>query len=235
VIAVAAMDPTTSGATTFASKRSLPLDEVAATIAGAVVEGQAPTARPVARPRFVALDPARGLSATAARRDRLIRTIVNDPGVSAGKDWQTRAARLARRADPLASDRLVDEAIAWLLPWIDGRIGRTMAGMDRLERSIAWTLAWPPDTTDGTVFEGRIDLLGRAPGGDATLLIFSDPTAHEPRERLRALLSARAANALGLGPVRQAWRVVLGPGGGLRGEDRFDSGAIAEALRAAGL
>jgi hypothetical protein len=184
------------------------------------------------RPRFVDLDPSRGLSTTEARLDRLVRAILAHPRASGPKDWRKAAARAARRLDPMAPDRLIDEAIDRLGPWLDGPVGRELAEATTVERSVGWTVAWPPEGPEGTVFRGAIDLVCRDREGAARVVVFGSPAASGPRERLRLLLSARAADALGPGPVRGAWRVRLGPGGGLQAEDLFDAIAIDEAVRA---
>ncbi len=183
------------------------------------------------RPRFVDLDPSRRLAPTEARLDRLIRAILAHPRAFDPKGWRKVAARVARRHDPLAPRRLIDEAIDRLVPWLDGPVGRELAGAASVERSVSWTLAWPPEGPDATVFRGAIDLACRDREGVARVVVVGPPAAPGPRERLRLLLSARAADALGLGPVRTACRIRLGHGGGLHGEELFDAIAIDEAVQ----
>ena len=93
-----------------------------------------------------------------------------------------------------------------------------------------WTVAWPPDAAEPIVFQGQMDFLARDRRGEGRVVLVSDPSASEATERLRLLLSVHAAHAMGLGPVRQAWWVRLGPGGSLHGEERFDPAAIEEAI-----
>jgi ATP-dependent helicase/nuclease subunit A len=214
------------------SNRRPPLIEVAEAIERVPVRDDvAPMAAP-RRPRFVDLDPSRGLTTTEARLDGLIGAILAHPRAIGPKDWRKAAARAARRHDPMAPRRLIDEAIDRLGPWLDGAVGRELAVAASVERSVGWTVAWPPEGPGATVFRGAIDLVCRDREGSARVVVFGPVAAPEPRERLRLLLSARAADALGLGPVRGAWRVRLGPGGGLRAEEVFDAIAVDEAVRA---
>ena len=99
-----------------------------------------------------------------------------------------------------------------------------------IERGMAWTLLWPPDSAESTVWRGRTEFLARDDAGTWRAVVFSLPGANEAVERLRLLLSARAADALGFGPVVKGWRVRLG--GASVVETSFDDRAIDEAVRA---
>jgi hypothetical protein len=92
-------------------------------------------------------------------------------------------------------------------------------------------VTWPASGDTATVFRGSTEFFARDASGSWRAVVFSTPGAVEPVERLRLLLSARAAEALGLGPIVQGWRVRLGEG--VRGEDRFDDPTLAAAVRAA--
>ncbi len=209
----------------------LPLVEVAEAIERAPVPDVIAAPAAARRPRFLDLDPTWGLAPTSARLDRLLRAILADPRAWSLKDLARVAAQVARRYDPMAPPRRLAEAIECLKPWIRGRIGQGLAGSDATGHRVAWTIAWPPDSADATVFRGVIDLVMKDPQGDLQVLVFSIAGASEPRERLRLLLSARAAEALGLGRVMQGWRIRLGPSGGLSGEERFDAPIINAAVR----
>jgi len=182
-------------------------------------------------PRFVDLDPATGLSSTAARLDRLIRSVLADPRAVEPGQVARIAAREGLRQLPVAPSALVGEAIDRLSAWSRSPLAREIARSAEVRRGFDWSVARPPGV-DATVFRGRGDYAYRGPSGQLHLVIVSDPGASEARERVRLLLSARAADRFGLGPVRQAWWVRLGPGGGLSGSDRFDDGAVDEAVGA---
>ena len=113
--------------------------------------------------------------------------------------------------------------------WRD-RWPRRLARAAEIHRAVKWTVAWPPDAAEPIVFQGQMDFLARDRRGEGRVVLVSDPAAGEATERLRLLLSVHAAHAMGLGPVRQAWWVRLGPGGSLHGEERFDPAAIEEAI-----
>jgi ATP-dependent helicase/nuclease subunit A len=230
VIRVTTESPAPSSSFVPTRRWQPPLIETADAIARETVGPDPGSMLSPGRPRLVDLDPAQGLVSTLARLDRLVRAILDDPSTFPAKDWRHAAAKAAQRLDPLAPRRLIDQAIARLEPWLDGPIGRELAAASSIERSLPWTLAWPPDGGNSTIFQGRIDLVFRDSKRFAQVLCFSDSTASEPRERLRLLLSARAADAFGLGPVCRGWQIRLGLGGSLRGEELFDAIAIEESL-----
>jgi ATP-dependent helicase/nuclease subunit A len=193
-----------------------------------------PTVEARPAPRFVDLDAARGLSPRASRIDRLIRSVLADPRALSARDPRAALAdaarRAARRQDPVARADLVAEALGLLEPWIAGRLGKDLASASALERGGEWAVTWPPDGRDeATVFRGTTDVFARDAGGSWRAWVFSTPGASAPVERLRLLLSARAAEPLGLGPVVQGWRVGLGDG--LIGEESFGDEVIAAAVR----
>ncbi len=208
-----------------------PLDAIAKAIAATPAPLASPAPPAARRPKFVDLDPAWGLSPRAARLDRLVRSILADPKCFQSGQLPVIASRAARRQDPLAPAGLVAEALDRLRPWLEGAFGRALADATEIERDLAWTVAWPPDSADPTVFQGRIDLLAQDRHGSWQLVLVSNTTAPDARERLRLVLSAHAAAALGFGPIRQAWRLRLGPGGGLQGDERFESADIEAAVR----
>ena len=180
-------------------------------------------------PRFVSLDPAFGLSSTAGRLDRLIRTILADPRALAPDRIASIAARSARLQDPVTPANLVAEAVDRLASWARSPLAREINKAATVHRSFRWTIAWPPES-ESTVFEGRGDFVYRRPDGEPCLVILSDQAASEPREQLRLLLSARAAKELELGSIRQAWWVRFGMKVELVGFDRFDAPEIDRAV-----
>jgi ATP-dependent helicase/nuclease subunit A len=185
--------------------------------------------RPVHRPRSVVLEPSFGLSSTSARLDRLIRTILLDPRSLEPARIGSIAARAARLQDPVSPSGLVAEAVDRLTRWARLPLAREIARSREVRRSFPWAISWP-SRGESTLFQGRGDVAYRQPTGELCLAILSDPSASEALERLRLLLSARAATGLGLGPLRQAWWVRLGPGGGLIGFDRFEADEIDRAV-----
>jgi hypothetical protein len=180
-------------------------------------------------PRFVSLDPAFGLSSTASRLDRLIRTILADPRALDPDRIASIAARSARLQDPVTPANLVAEAVERLANWARLPLAREIHKTATVSRSFPWRIAWPPEG-QATLFEGRGDFVYRRPDGEPCLVILSDQAASEPRERLRLLLSARAAKELELGSIRQAWWVRFGMKVELVGFDRFDAPEIDRAV-----
>ena len=203
-------------------------------VARVIREGSEQTRRapihPARAPLFVELDPALGLSSTAARLDRLVRSILADPRALEPGQLARSAERAARLQEPVAPADLITEAIDRLSTWARSPIAREVARSAEVRRAVDWSIAGPPGA-EATVFRGRADFLYRDGSGDRMLLIVADPAAVESGERLRLLLSALAAERMGLGPVRKAWSVRLGPDGGLTGSDRFDDETIAEAVQ----
>ncbi len=166
-----------------------------------------PTLRP--RPRTFTLDPAFGLSSTSARLDRLIRTILADPGSLDPAAIKSIAVRAARLQDPVSPRGLIDEAIDRVTTWARSPLAREIARLELIRRSFDWVLAWPEGPA-ATLFHGRGDLLVRTPQGGDVLIGWSDPAASEGRERLRLLLTTVAVEQMGLGQVQRAWWVRLG-------------------------
>lgn len=236
-VRVTTVCPVTPSSAGPATRRARPAPRAAARVirSAPLSGGRAGDRRvPGLSPRFVDLDAARGLTPRAGRLDRLIRSILSDPRVPSSRDPRAALAdaarRAARRQDPVAHADLADEAVRLLEPWVAGQFGADLASSSAVERGAEWTVAWPDPAGESTVFRGRTEFLAREPGGAWRVLTFSTPGASEPVERLRLLLSARAATVLGLGPVAAGWRVRLGEG--LHGEEVFGDGALAAAVRA---
>jgi ATP-dependent helicase/nuclease subunit A len=210
------------------------LREVAETILRATVIEET-TPRPIRprRPRFVDLDPAAELPPTLARLDRLIRAILADPRAFHPKEVARVAKQAARRQQPAAHGGLIAEALDRLRPWLEGPFGRMLAEAEVLERGLTWTVNWPPEAPDRTVFQGTVDFLFRDRRGGLCAVVLGLTEAPAPRQRLRLLLGSHAAQALDFGPSRQSWLLRLGPGGGLQGEEVFEPGAIDAAVREA--
>ena len=203
--------------------------EVARVIHEGLERSEPPPSTAIRRPRSVELDPAWGLSTTSSRLDRLIRTILADPRSLEPGRLDAIARWAARLQDTVSPSGLVAEAVDRLSAWVRSTLAREIRKSVEVRRSFAWVLAWPREN-EPTVFQGRGDFFYRRPDGDRCLVMIGDSSASEPRERLRLLLSARAAEGLGLGVVRQAWWVRLGPGGGLVGVDGFGDEAIDSAI-----
>ena len=176
-------------------------------------------------PGFVDLDPSSRLSSTSARLDRLIRVMLADPRSLEPGRIASIAERAARTQDPVSPTSLVREAVERVSTWARSPLSREIARASEVHRSYRWMIRWP-GLGESTLFQGVGDYLYRRSPGELVLVILSDPTAAELRERLRLHLSAWAAQVMGLGTVRQAWWVRLEPGGGLIGFDQFEEEAV---------
>jgi ATP-dependent helicase/nuclease subunit A len=205
------------------------LAAVAATIERASPEPTAP--RPVVRrPRYLDLDPARPLSPGAAQLDKLIRLIIGDPRSADLAELSPIARRAGRRVCPPAHPRTIDEAIALLRPWLEGRIGDDLRAAQTIERNLEWTISWPPDDEEPTVFHGRIDLAVQNEQGTWRIINFHLADAPANTEPLRLLLSARVLEAQDRSPVIRAGRIALGAESELVEKSRWDDAAIAACL-----
>ena len=159
-----------------------------------------------------------------------------DPKNLNARDLPDTARRAARKQVPAAHQGLVRAAEERLLPWLEGAARPDPRRAPRTSRpDEAWTVAWPPGSRGASIFQGRIDLLYQEPEGSWGIVLLSDVLAPAPIERLRLLLSAHASEKLGYAPLLQAWQIRLGPGGGLSGEDCFDTDVIDKAIRGLGL
>ncbi len=183
------------------------------------------------RPKLVDLDPSRALSPASARLDRLVRATLADPSAFQPGAFDEALARAALSDNPAANRRMQHLARERLGPWID-RIGRPLRTATAVLRDVPWSACWPPEDEDTTTFLGRLDLAWRDPEGGWTLVAWSDAEAPDPAERLRVLLSARFLAHEHGGSISRAWRIRLGPGGGVQGEDATDPRALDDAVRA---
>ncbi len=189
-----------------ASPRRRPrLLEVASLIRDGSMNPKPSPDSPVPRPRFVDLDPAFGLASGAARLDRLIRTILADPRALEADRLAMIAARAARVQDPVSPDGLIKEAIGRIEGWSRSALGKEVARASEVFRAFPWVIR-----RDSTLFQGRGDFLYRRAKGELGLVILSDPAASGLRERLRLLLSARAAGEMAQGVVSRAYWVRFG-------------------------
>jgi ATP-dependent helicase/nuclease subunit A len=205
-------------------------------VARTIDEGSAnPDSPPTPRksvPRFVELDPGRGLSSTASRLDRLIRSILSDPRAFEPNQLGRVAGRSAFLQDPVSPPGLVAEAIGRLSTWFRTPVAREVARSVDVRRGFTWSIDDLPGA-ESTVFQGRADLLYRDPSGDRILVILSDPDAMASGERLRLLLSAVAADRSGIGPVRRGLRFELGTGARVESLEGPDARTIEDAIGAA--
>jgi ATP-dependent helicase/nuclease subunit A len=203
--------------------------EVAQTIEAGLSRGT--TVEVVARrcPGSFELDPAFGLSSTSARLDRLIRTILADPRSLDPKLIEVIALRASRLQDPVSPRSLIDLAVERLSDWARSPEARQIARSSLVRRAFEWMVAWP-ESGRSTVFRGRADFLFRRAGDAYGLACLSDPGASEDRERLRVMLSAVAAERMGLGQIREVWSIRLGSKTGPIVIDRFDRASIDQAV-----
>jgi hypothetical protein len=141
--------------------------------------------------------------------------------------------RAARRQVPRAPSDLEEEVVRCLGGGLVGRIMECLAGWSKLERGVEWSVSWPSAGGDATVVHGRAEFLVRDGDGVWSVVTVSPPGATPALERLRWVLSARAAADRGLAPLGSGWRVVLDEQGDFRREERFDDAAVEAALRSA--
>jgi hypothetical protein len=141
--------------------------------------------------------------------------------------------RAARRQVPRAPDDLEKEVVRYLGGGLAGRLEEYLAGWSKLERGIEWSVSWPGAGGHATVVHGHAEFLVRDRDGTWTVVTVSPPGATPALERLRWVLSARAAAQRGLAPLGRGWRVVLDEQGHFRREERFDDAAVEAALQSA--
>jgi hypothetical protein len=140
--------------------------------------------------------------------------------------------KAARRQVPRASADLEEEALRLLQAGLSDPFVQRLAGSSKLERGVEWTVSGPPVARGATVVHGRTEFLSRDGDGVWSVVTVSPPGAPEALERLRWVMSARAAAGRGLAPIGPGWRIELGVPAVLRGEDGFDDEAVESALRA---
>jgi ATP-dependent helicase/nuclease subunit A len=211
----------------------LPLIESAEVIEQTPQIDEAPSVLIERRPRFVGLGSASDAEPSKERLDRLTRIALADPGFLRAKDYAKFAARVVGRHDPLLPSRILSRLIARLEAWSRGPLDHVLAGSTVVERDLEWTMAWPPDSPDATIFHGTIDLLFRDPTGAAQIVNVRAPgESSVGRERLRLLLSLHAADAMELGPIARGWRIGSGDEKGWHRETHFDPPSIDRAVRA---
>jgi hypothetical protein len=203
--------------------------EVAQTIEAGLSRASRVEVVAVRRPRSLELDPAFGLSSTSSRLDRLIRTIVADPRSLDPKLIEVMALRASRLQDPVSPRSLIDLAVERWSEWVRSSEAREIARSSPVRRAFEWMVAWP-ESGRSTIFQGRADFLFRLSGDANGLACLSDPRASEDRERLRVMLSAVAAERMGLGQIREVWSIRLGSKTGPIVIDRFDRASIDQAV-----
>jgi ATP-dependent helicase/nuclease subunit A len=230
---IAACPPAGAGAPARPLRRASP-GAVARVILGTRARDE-PSDRPSPpRPRFVDLDEPPGVSPRAARTARLVRSVLADPAVSMPGALAGAVRRAARRQVPRAPTDLEDEVVRRLGGGLVGRVMECLAGWSKLERGVEWSVSWPPPAGgDATVVHGRAEFLVRDGDGVWSVVTVSPPGATPALERLRWVMSARAAADRGLAPLGSGWRIVLVEQGDFRREERFDDAAVEAALRAA--
>src|SRR5581483_4585600 len=129
------------------------------------------------------------------RLDRLVRLILKDPRSLSGHDLNEAAQRAGRKMALGPSSGLVDEAIDRLSPWLAGPFGERLRDAKSIERSVEWSLAWPADVANATVFHGRADFVIQEHSGEWMVVNVCLAEANAARERARVLLAARALTA----------------------------------------
>jgi ATP-dependent helicase/nuclease subunit A len=174
------------------------------------VSDQAPAVTTFNRPGSIDLNPAVVLTPSAARFDRLIRTILADPQALKADRLLACVERAARVQQPSATAHMVEQARSRLEPWVSSALGRQLAKANERRQAVPWTVRWPRDDVNGIVFQGGIDFAFRESTGDWTLVALADTEVSEPMERLRVLLSAEVAESMLSERPKRAWHVRLG-------------------------
>ena len=194
-------------------------------------DGEPASDIPLTVPPALDLDPARGLSTRAARRDRLLRAIIADPRSLDPAQWPRIAARAARLQEPVAPPGLIAEVLEWLsAPTWRAEVGKA-SHAPFVTRGEPWSLA-VADLGPPVVLSGRIDYAYDDADGGMTVLQASGPDAHHEPEWLRLVISAQVARA-GRGEVPIRWRLVrFTPGGPTVEQGRWSSKDRGPALRA---
>ena len=184
---------------------------------------------PAAGPRSIDLDAVLGLPPREARVDRLMRSILDEPDVVKADGLAPAARRAARRQVPVAHGAVVDEAVRLAAACLEGRLGTLLTTSESVVRGFEWCVRWPEGRPATTTVRGRADFLARDAQGTWTAVVVSPPGADRTSERLRLLLSARAAKAQGYEPLGQGWLVT--PGEGLTVLTTFDADVVNGAYR----
>ena len=191
----------------------------------AVPSGDLPSpAKPTAR--WIDLGEIRGLDGRAQRFDSFLRKLLADPKVFQPGELSEVSRRIARRHVPSILEPSRVEAVRLLEPWCEGSIQNMLDESFLVERGMTWTLAWPMGSPSPTVFQGWVDFLLRDELGVWTVLNVSGLGDSPAVERLRLKLGARGAEALGMGPVTQGWRIALGSLEPAEGDCDFSDQAI---------
>ncbi|WP_406700582.1 UvrD-helicase domain-containing protein [Singulisphaera sp. Ch08] len=185
------------------------------------------------RPRYVELTPGSGpgIESSKVRLDRLTRIALADPGLPRARELAKFATQIIRHHDPMLPSRLLVQLLGRLKAWSRGPIASALAGAVLLHQDLDWTIAWPPNTTDPTIFHGKIDLLFRDQTGGLQIVNIRSPGEAVARDRLQLRLSLHAAQEMDLGPIRLGWRLSLGEEASWRSEADFAPTSIEQAIR----
>ena len=159
-------------------------------------------------PRYVDLDPTAGLTPREARRDRLIRAMVREPGCWRGESLDAIADNAAAKQVPAANGSLVREAIDRLVPLLD--LPALVALWDADPTSVRHDLAFTTPL-GGTVYHGAGDVVFRDREGVWQVIVIADSGTDRDRQTLRLELASRAMSASGCTPIGPGWVVWHGP------------------------
>ena len=228
---IASCPPPRSGGPTRRPRPARP-GAVARLISATPLRAAPGAALPLPRPGLIDLVDAPGLSPRAARLARLIRAVLTDPAALKPGGLVGSVRKAARRQVPRAPADLEEETLRLLQAGLSDPFVQRLAGSSKLERGVEWTVSGPPVARGATVVHGRTEFLSRDGDGVWSVVTVSPPGAPEALERLRWVMSARAAAGRGLAPIGPGWRIELGVPAVLRGEDGFDDEAVESALRA---
>ena len=228
VVNVILQPPPSGKATTSRPRRNLV--EVADSIQSATLDHVETIASIHDVPKFFDLDQARGRSPRLVRMEGLTRRILADPNGLNSSVLDVVSKQVARRFDPFISDFMRRESVEQVRAWIEGSPGRELVNFKKLMRGFDWSFAWPPDSDRATVFFGRTEFLAERENGTCEIVNFCQTDVTSPVERVRILLSARAAEAVSYGNVLKGWCV--GPGSESRFilEENFNHHVITEAI-----
>jgi hypothetical protein len=193
------------------------LPEIERVIAQMEVRPERPPAAPLPLPRFLELNPARGLTGRSARLGGLIRAMITDKGLLGGEPLAQACARVAARQVPAASSALVTEAVTWLAPWLESPLLDELRSASRtsrfIKRDVSWSLPWPLEGPPSSLIRGCCDVIYRDGDGRWRPVIVSASCRQEddPGEQLRLVLSSFAAERLGFVPGGPGWRLRIEP------------------------
>ena len=152
------------------------------------------------RPRFVDL---------TTTTHQLVRRVLDHSPVLDPSELEQAIANTCRAIAGWPSSRDSAQALAKLRPWFAHPLAQRISQARERKSSQEFSIAWPFDDPDPTVFRGRFDMAVRDSADDWTLVQFVVDKTSIDRERVNLLLGAYAADSLGFGPIHSGVLIVL--------------------------